>query len=88
MVERREEETLEECTAPEARVLPRELEDCVLRIMLVTRVGGGEKMITYFFRHYLSPQESANTQQLAESRAESACQCDRSVPQCLLNPSL
>jgi hypothetical protein len=43
MPERREEETLEECTAPEARDLPRELEDCDLRIMLVTR--GGEKLL-------------------------------------------
>ena len=41
MPERREEETLEECTALEVRDLPRELEDCVLRIMLVTSGGEG-----------------------------------------------
>jgi hypothetical protein len=55
MPERREEETLEECTAPEARDLPRVLEDCVLRIMLVTAVGREETtMITYIFQLFIS----------------------------------
>ena len=37
--EQREDDILDTCTALEARDLPRELEDCVLRVILVTRLG-------------------------------------------------
>ena len=36
----RENDILDTCTALEARDLPRDLEDCVLRVILVTRLGG------------------------------------------------
>ena len=88
MPERREDKMFEECTAPEARDLPQELEDCFLCIMLVTKAGEGENCINLLFQHYLSLQTCRNwlevVRQVHVNVTESKRQCllDHLLPNC------